>query len=120
MARVTPSDVLSGGFEADLTDAEVSDVIDDAHLFVSDDLADSGYSADRKDAIEKYLARHLIRFEPDRQFEEGRDESTRIKYSGAFDEEGLKATAPGQTVLQYDTDGYLDLGTAPQADFEVF
>lgn len=120
MARVTSGDVLSGGFEADLTTAEVDAIIEDAHLLVSDDLADSGYSAGRKDAIEKYLVRHLIRFEPDRQFEEGRDESTRIKYSGSFDEEGLKATAPGQTVLQYDKDGHLSLGTAPQAGFEVF
>lgn len=119
MARITPSDVLDGGFSADMTDAEVGEVLDDAHHLVEERLGSTGYSANRLDKIEKYLTRHLIRFEPDRQVQSGKGASTRLDFSGNFDHEGLRATSPGQTVLLLDEENALG-SSDDRADFEVF
>lgn len=119
MARITPDDVLDGGFETDLSTQEVGEVLDDAHLLVEERLGSAGYTDARLDKIEKYLTRHLIRFEPDRQIESGQGASTRLSFSGNFDHEGLQATSPGQTVLLLDEESALG-SSDDRADFEVY
>lgn len=120
MVRISDTDVTDGGFSTDLSPAEVSDRIADAHHLVASRLEGStDYDAERLDLIEKYLTRHLIRFEADRQIQSGQGASTSLDYSGAFDEEGLRATAPGQTALMLDDENALGDSRA-QADFEVF
>lgn len=120
MVRISDDDVTDGGFDTDLDPEEVSDRVADAHHIVSERLEGRGlYSSDRLDLIEKYLTRHLIRFEADRQVQTGQGASTRLQFSGAFDEEGLRATAPGQTALMLDEENALG-DSRDQAQFEVF
>lgn len=120
MARITTSDVLDGGFSADeMTTSEVEAVLADAHHLVSARVEGAGYSSDRIDKIEKYLTRHLIRAEPDRQVESATGASTQLEFSGDFEYEGLRRTSPGQTVMLLDEQNLLGDSTK-QADFEVF
>ncbi len=110
MPRITVSDVRDA-IETSLPDSEIASYIEDAALEVTERhaaAADVEYSDQRLERLEKYLAAHLIRFLRERQEEQttvghGSARYTR-EFSGAFGE-GLRATAPGQTVLALDRDG---------------
>ena len=116
--RTEPDEVSGGGFETDLGTEEIWPHIDDANMFVDEQLAGEGMTDRRLAKIERALARHSIRFVAERQVDSESIGSVSFQYSGAFDAEGLEATAPGQKAIEYDTSG--TLGNDPPATFEVF
>lgn len=119
MARIAVQDVKAGGFETDLTDPEIQEHIDDAHVEVDDRLDDADLSSERLDRIERDLARHSIKFTVEREVQSEKIGSLDLEYVGKFDEEGLKATPWGQNVLQWDTsNSFVD--DTPGGSFEVF
>lgn len=103
-------DAVLSGFDTTLDEPAVRNVIDDAGVLLRQ-AYDDGELADETDTtIWKYLVRHLIRFEPDRQETSKQLGSASVSYSGDFGSK-LHATSPGQTALQLDPDGRLeDLG----------
>ncbi|SEH60522.1 hypothetical protein SAMN05192561_11210 [Halopenitus malekzadehii] len=100
--RTSVDDVRSGGFETELTDEEVLEWLDDANMEVDEQLTGKGLSERRLEKIEKYLTRHLITFIVERQVDSEDIGPVSFDYSGAFDERGLAATAPGQQVIRLD------------------
>lgn len=114
MARPGESAVTTG-FSTTLGTEAVEATIDDAEVLLR-----KAYGADElEDGTEttmwKYLTRHLIRFEPDRQQESKGLGAAQVTYSGDFGEM-LRATSPGQMVMMLDDeDRFHDL-TAENSD----
>jgi len=100
--RTSVDDVLAGGFETELSPEEVGEWLDDANMEVDEKLAQKGMSDRRLEKIEKYLTRHLISFIVERQVDSEDIGPVSFDYSGAFDDTGLMATAPGQQVVRLD------------------
>jgi hypothetical protein len=116
--RNDPSDVTGGGFATELGQEEISEHLELAALEVKEKLEGEGLSEDRLKMIERELARHSIRFEPDRQVNRSRKGPSTKDHSGTFGE-GLKATSPGQKALQLDTSATLGESDKPEASIGV-
>lgn len=101
-ARISASDVTGGGFSTGLTNSAIEEHIATAHDLVEDELAGKGMDENRLARIELYLTRHLIRFFAERQVDSESGGPLTRSYSGAFDHESLRATAPGQQALMLD------------------
>ena len=104
-SRTSYEDVTGGGFQADLTESEVREYIDDANMEVDDRLKGRGLSERRLAKIERELTRHFIKFlvDEERQVESEDIGPVSFDYAGALSAEGLKATTHGQQVIEYDT-----------------
>lgn len=113
-AYVSPSDVLGGGFQTELTEDEVTEHIATAHNIVQEQLSNRGMSEQRLARIELYLTRHLIRIEPDRQVESESPGPMNRDYSGDFDRTQFEATAPGQQAVMLDKSNTLGRRTLNQ------
>lgn len=107
-ARVTHDDVEGGGFQTELGQPEIEEHIASAHAIVDDRLGGEGFSDSMLARIEMYVARHLIRFvvQGERQVDDESGPVGSRTYSGAFEEEQLRATSPGQQALSL-SDGKL-------------
>lgn len=109
---VDVDDVTAGGFHTDLTNEEIKEHIDDAHLEVDEKLLNKGMSDGRLAKIERELARHSIKFAVDeeRQVESERIGPQRSTFTGSFDGENLAATTHGQRAIAWDESNTLGPG----------
>lgn len=94
------------GFDTSLDEPEVTAYVDDAGVLLRQAYDDGELDAEVDTTLWKYLARHLIRHEPDQQTKGEALGSARKDYTGAFGQ-GLRATSPGQTALRLDPHGQL-------------
>lgn len=94
-------------FPMDGEGKDVSHYVDDANLLVSELLATSGFSAERKEMIARYYAAHLyvLAEQEGGIFEEDIGESREKRGSTFTLGRGLNMTRWGQQVLGLDTTG---------------
>ncbi len=113
MTRTDAEDVKSGGFETELTDDEIGEIIDDANMVVDETLSDTDMSDRRLAKIERELTRHAIKYEveSERMVESEDTGPASYDYVGAFDsEDALRNTPHGQKALRYDESNRLAEG----------
>lgn len=106
MARTT-LDAIKDIYDTSLTDSQLMAFMNDANLFVTEELVGLGMSAARLEAIEKYLAAHFA------SLRDVRTERESIGGEWSFTVQGetgmnLDATFYGQQAKLLDTTGTLD------------
>jgi hypothetical protein len=114
-ARISADDVVGGGFETPLSEAEVAEHVGTAHGVVEDELTGNGMTEQRLARIELYVARHLIRVEPNRQVDSETAGPMNRSYSGDYSRAFYESTAPGQQALMLDSSN--TLGRETMDDF---
>lgn len=106
MARTTVDDIKDV-FDTTLSDTQLTAFMNDANLFVTEELVGLGMSNDRLEAIEKYLACHFASLRDVRTSQEN------IASEWSFTVQGktgmhLDATFYGQQAKLLDSTGTLD------------
>lgn len=92
--------------ETELSDLIITAYIEDANIFVDENLIDQDLSEKTLTSIEKWLAAHMLASTRERVAKEEGAGGAYIKYAGNFGE-GLKSTPYGQQAVILDTSGTL-------------
>jgi len=100
-ARVTPSDVIGGGFGTELTTDQIEQNIIKAHHRVESVLVGFGVDDETLALIELDLTRHCITFGAERQVDKDGSGPSSRTYSGTFGR-GLDGTTYGQLAMDRD------------------